>query len=216
MTHLISRHRAYEGRAVGNLGGGVVFKESLFIRRIDLCMEPFSPSTATASSAPVPVEEIRSLKPSIRTVWAIKRGAAAAIVTFAVFFYDLTHLFGASDIPFGIMTGGIILLGLLYTLLWPRLLFRSWGFSVRPEEIYIERGVLNHIRTIVPLRRIQHVDVSQDLLEREFSLGRLVVHTAGSRSSDVVIPGLNLNEAERIRDKVKQYILEDPLMEDPV
>ena len=179
-------------------------------------MEPLPPSTATASSAPVPVEEIRSLKPSIRTVWAIKRGAAAAIVTFAVFFYDLTHLFGASDIPFGIMTGGIILLGLLYTLLWPRLLFRSWGFSVRPEEIYIERGVLNHIRTIVPLRRIQHVDVSQDLLEREFSLGRLVVHTAGSRSSDVVIPGLNLNEAERIRDKVKQYILEDPLMEDPV
>lgn len=179
-------------------------------------MESSPQPPAPAPSASVPAEEVQSLETSIRTVWAIKRGAAAAIVTFAVFFYDLTHLFGSSDIPFGIMTGGIILLGLLYALLWPRLLYRSWGFSVRPEEIYIERGVFNHIRTIVPLRRVQHVDVSQDLLEREFSLGRLVVHTAGSRSSDVVIPGLNLNEAERIRDKVKQYILEDPLMEDPV
>jgi hypothetical protein len=32
----------------------------------------------------------------------------------------------------------------------------------------------------------------------------------------VVIPGLRLEEAERIRDEVKQFILEDPLMEDPV
>jgi hypothetical protein len=72
------------------------------------------------------------------------------------------------------------------------------------------------VRTIVPLRRIQHLDVSQDVLEREFSLGRLVVHTAGSRSSDVVIPGLKLEMAERMRDEVKRYILDDPLMEDPV
>jgi hypothetical protein len=58
--------------------------------------------------------------------------------------------------------------------------------------------------------------VSQDILEREFALGRLIVHTAGSRSSDVVIPGLPLDTAERMRDEVKRYILDDPLMEDPV
>lgn len=80
----------------------------------------------------------------------------------------------------------------------------------------MEHGVLKHVRTVVPLRRIQHVDVSQDLIEREFALGRLVVHTAGSRSSDVVIPGLPLPDAEEIRDKIKRFILEDPLIEEPV
>jgi hypothetical protein len=31
-----------------------------------------------------------------------------------------------------------------------------------------------------------------------------------------VVPGLPLSEAERIRDEVKRFILEDPLTEDPV
>ncbi|PEN14596.1 hypothetical protein CRI94_06125 [Longibacter salinarum] len=174
-------------------------------------METDSPPPETTSS-----DNLRSLEPSMRTVWAIKRGVFVAFVSFAVFFYDLAHLFGTSALPFGTLTGIVVVLGTAYALFWPRLLYRSWGFSIRSEEIYIEHGVLNHVRTVVPLRRIQHLDVSQDLLEREFSLGRLVVHTAGSRSSDVVIPGLNLKEAERIRDRVKQFILEDPLMEDPV
>lgn len=161
-------------------------------------------------------DEIRSLEPSVRTTWAVKRGAFVFFVAIAALFYDLMHLFGTSAMPFGALTGGVLILGAVYALIWPRLMYRSWGFSIRSEEIYIEHGVINHIRTVVPLRRIQHLDVSQDLLEREFSLGRLIVHTAGSRSSDVVIPGLNLKEAERIRDRVKQFILEDPLMEDPV
>jgi membrane protein YdbS with pleckstrin-like domain len=133
------------------------------------------------------------------------------------FFYDLTHLFSPNAwLPFGVLPGTVLGLGLLYTLVWPRLRYRAWGFALRPEELYMEHGVLNHVRTVVPLRRIQHVDVSQDLIEREYALGRLVVHTAGSRSSDVVIPGLPLGEAERIRDEIKRFILEDPLTEDPV
>jgi uncharacterized protein len=63
----------------------------------------------------------------------------------------------------------------------------------------------------VPLRRIQHLDVSQDILEREFGLGKLIVHTAGLRSSDVVLPGLQHEVAERLREEMKHYILEDAL-----
>ncbi len=172
--------------------------------------------TVPTSSPSLSVDEIHALEPSIRTVWSIKRSAFVAFVSLGALFYDIISFLESDAFPFGVLTGTVVVLGGIYAFLWPQLLYKSWGFSIRSEEIYIEHGVLNHIRTIVPLRRIQHLDVSQDLLEREFSLGRLVVHTAGSRSSDVVIPGLNLKEAERIRDQVKQYILEDPLMEDPV
>lgn len=174
-------------------------------------METVSTSSKTHSAA-----KVHALEPSIRTVWSIKRATFSAFVSFGVLFYDIATFWGSDALPFGLITGTVVVLGALYSFFWPRLIYNSWGVSIRSEEIYIEHGVLNHIRTIVPLRRIQHLDVSQDLLEREFSLGRLVVHTAGSRSSNVVIPGLNLKKAERIRDQVKQYILEDPLMEDPV
>jgi membrane protein YdbS with pleckstrin-like domain len=162
-------------------------------------------------------EPIRSLDPSIRTIWLIKMAGMSMLLFLPVLFYDLTHLFSPDSwLPFGVLSGTVLVLATLYCLAWPRLRYRSWGFALRPEEIYMEHGVLQHVRTVVPLRRIQHVDVSQDLIEREFALGRLVVHTAGSRSSDVVIPGLPLPEAEKIRDKIKRFILEDPLIEEPV
>jgi hypothetical protein len=161
-------------------------------------------------------DTIHSLHPSIRTIWTIKGVGLTLVLFLPALFYDLTHLFEPGWIPFGVLSGTVLGLGLLYAFVWPRLRHRAWGFALRPEELYTEHGVLNHVRTVVPLRRIQHVDVSQDLIEREYALGRLVVHTAGSRSSDVVVPGLPLSEAERIRDEVKRFILEDPLTEDPV
>ena len=162
-------------------------------------------------------DTIRSLDASIRTIWTIKLAGLTLFLFLPALFYDLTHLFSTDPwVPFGTFSGIVLVVGLLLCLVWPRLRYRAWGFALRREELYREHGVLNHVRTVVPLRRIQHVDVSQDLIEREFALGRLVVHTAGSRSSDVVIPGLPLSEAERIRDEIKRFILEDPLTEDPV
>ena len=162
-------------------------------------------------------DAIRSLDPSIRTIWMIKMAAFSVFLFLPALFYDLTHLFSpGSWLPFGALSGTVLVGGILYSVAWPRLRYRAWGFVLRPEELYMEHGVLRHVRTIVPLRRIQHIDVSQDLVEREFALGRLVVHTAGSRSSDVVVPGLPLSEAKAIRDKIKRFILEDPLTEEPV
>ncbi len=171
----------------------------------------------TALSAVVPDDAVRSLDPSIRSIWRIKLAGLILALFLPALFYDLTHLFSPDSwMPFGVLSGTVLGVGVLHCLFWPYLRYRAWGFALRPEELYMEHGVLNHVRTVVPLRRIQHVDVSQDLIEREYSLGRLVVHTAGSRSSDVVLPGLPLPEAERIRDAIKRFILEDPLTEDPV
>lgn len=162
-------------------------------------------------------EVLHSLDSSIRSIWRIKLAGLTLLVFLPALFYDLTHLFDPTSwVPFGVLSGTVLGVGLLYTLVWPGLRHRFWRFALRSEELYMEHGVLTHVRTVVPLRRIQHIDVSQDLIEREFDLGRLVVHTAGSRSSDVVIPGLPLSDAERIRDEVKRFILEDPLTEDPV
>ncbi len=172
-------------------------------------------AASDAAFADVAAEEpVRSLDPSIRTIWTLKMAAFSMLLFLPALFYDLTHLY--SWLPFGVLSGTVLVGATLYCVAWPRLRYRAWGFALRPEEVYMEHGVLKHVRTVVPLRRIQHVDVSQDLFEREFALGRLVVHTAGSRSSDVVIPGLPLSEAEAIRDKIKRFILEDPLIEDPV
>lgn len=71
--------------------------------------------------------------------------------------------------------------------------------------------MLVRVRTIVPLRRVQHLDIAQDLIEREFGLARIVLHTAGTRHSAVVLPGLRQEQAEALRDAIKRYLLEETL-----
>ncbi|MFQ5568899.1 MAG: PH domain-containing protein, partial [Rhodothermales bacterium] len=121
---------------------------------------------------------MQPLDPAIKSVWTIKLSLGWAIIGFVVLTYDVFQLFDPDRLlPFGVLTGLVILLGVTLTLLLPRLRYRFWRFDLRPEELYLERGIFNRVRTIVPLRRIQHLDVSQDLLERNFHLGKLIVHT---------------------------------------
>ncbi|MEM1128134.1 MAG: PH domain-containing protein [Bacteroidota bacterium] len=150
------------------------------------------------------------LHASIQTVWSIKLGLVWAVLLVAALAYELSHLFvDERTLPLGVLAGLVLVMGLSISLGLPRLRYRTWRYDLRPEELYLEYGILNRVRTIVPLRRIQHLDVSQDVLEREFELGKLIVHTAGSRSSDVVLPGLQYDHAEQLRDEVRTYVLRD-------
>ena len=152
---------------------------------------------------------MRQLEPAIRTIWMLKLGAALLLLVGGVFFYEIVQwLSGAGGRwPF-VLSGTLLIVSLALSTGLPYLQYRYWRYALRPEELYLERGIFNRVRTVVPLRRIQHVDVSQDLFEREFDLGKLVVHTAGGRSSDVALPGLRYETAERLRDDVKHYVLD--------
>lgn len=155
---------------------------------------------------------MQRLEPSIRTIWTLKLGAGLLLLVGAVFFYEgVQWLSGtAGRWPF-VFSAAVAVAAVGITVAVPRLRYRYWRYALRTEELYLERGIFNRVRTVVPLRRIQHVDVSQDLFEREFNLGKLVVHTAGGRSSDVAVPGLRYETAERLRDNVKHYVLDDTL-----
>lgn len=160
--------------------------------------------------ADVPAAQERPLHPAIKHVWRLKLGLLTAAFVLLVLAYEVFHAFDARrDFPFGVLTGVALTVGLALTLGLPRLVYRYWHFDLRPDALYLERGVFNRVRTLVPLRRIQHLDVSQDVFERHFGLGKLIVHTAGTRSSDVVLPGLAYAEAEHLRDAVRHYITED-------
>lgn len=152
------------------------------------------------------------LHPAVKTVWRIQLGLFLAFVVMAAIGYEILQFF-ADDrfFPFGVLSGALMLSSIGLGIGLPAFRYRYWQYDLRDEELYLERGIFNRVRTIVPLRRVQHLDVSQNLIEREYNLGKLIVHTAGTRSSDVILPGLLIEEAEQLRDTVKRYILDDTL-----
>lgn len=98
---------------------------------------------------------------------------------------------------------------LLLTTVLRYLGFRIKGYAVRQHDLMYRRGLLFRSVTVVPFTRIQHSEVEQGVIERQFGLSSLSVFTAGGSQSDLVIPGLKREDAERIRNFLSQKVAAD-------
>lgn len=87
--------------------------------------------------------------------------------------------------------------------------FRAWGYRLEGQELHVRHGVWSQTETIVPMGRVQHIDIEQGVIERANSVCRLVMHTAGTAHSVVHLPGLTRERAEEIRDIIRAHIQED-------
>ncbi|MCI4667430.1 MAG: PH domain-containing protein [Bacteroidia bacterium] len=103
--------------------------------------------------------------------------------------------------------GWLLFMGISLILRW--LGFRHKAYALRERDIHYKTGLLWRSETSIPFHRIQHAEVSQGLIERVFKLSRLKVFTAGGESSDLVVPGLEPDHANSLKD----YILNKSALE---
>ena len=89
----------------------------------------------------------------------------------------------------------------LATLWFVRRRVRAWSYTERAEDLIVSRGVLVRRLSVVPYGRMQFVDVSAGPVERAFRLSTVKLHTAAA-ASDARIPGLERDEAARLRDRL--------------
>jgi len=101
-----------------------------------------------------------------------------------------------------IVTGSIVLLWVL-NLIWVNKAFEKKKYSLRQKDLVYCKGLLWSKRTTIPFNRIQHAEVKQGPIERIFKLHNLKVFTAGGSTSDLSIPGLTEENA----NKLKAFIL---------
>jgi membrane protein YdbS with pleckstrin-like domain len=95
---------------------------------------------------------------------------------------------------------GVVLVALL-VLVFVRNRFRAWAYAERDEDLIVSRGVMFRRLSVVPYGRMQFVDVTAGPVERAFRLATVKLHTA-SAASDARIPGLERDEAARLRDRL--------------
>lgn len=79
--------------------------------------------------------------------------------------------------------------------------FRAWAYQERDEDLLVSRGVLIRRLSVVPYGRMQFVDVTSGPVERVYRLATVKLHTAAA-ASDARIPGLERDEAARLRDRL--------------
>lgn len=119
-------------------------------------------------------------------------------------------LHGRIGIPFGFLAGltfgwGVITVVFLVPGRW-----RRWGYAFTDRELHVANGWLTRRHTVVPVSRVQHIDVSQGPLERSAGVATLSLHTAGTEQNLVVLPGIKRERAEEIRDVIRSRISDAP------
>jgi uncharacterized protein len=102
----------------------------------------------------------------------------------------------------GGVIAAVVVLGCGGITLWfVRNRFRAWAYAERDEDLIVARGVLMRRMSVVPYGRMQFVDVTAGPVERVFRLATVKLHTAAA-ASDARIPGLEREEAARLRDRL--------------
>ena len=162
--------------------------------------EPDAPDTVTAGeSEPAarrlerPETEWQRVSPKyipVDMIGTLVFGAIATAVAFVPFW-----LGWAEGWLLGIGMGALFLVVLALT---PRRV-RSIGYLLRDDDLLFRRGIMFQRFVAVPYGRMQLVDISRGPIARAFGLAELKFVTAAA-SSGVLIPGLPLAEAERLRD----------------
>ena len=80
--------------------------------------------------------------------------------------------------------------------------YRAWGYALDRRVLLVKKGVWFRSIKLLPLPRLQHVDVRRGPLQRQFGLATLVLHTAGTHAAAIEVPGLDAQDALRLRDQL--------------
>jgi membrane protein YdbS with pleckstrin-like domain len=123
----------------------------------------------------------------------------AAFVLAGVLPEDHAWLRTAQDVvPFLVLVGAV-----LATAIVPALRARRWRWRLDDVELDLRHGVLTDTRTIIPVARIQHVDVRRTAFAQLAGVSSVVVHTAAGATE---IPALTTADAGLVRDRIAGLI----------
>lgn len=115
-----------------------------------------------------------------------------------------------ADRPVVLVPGLIALAGLLAGAAIGVLRHRRIGWKLDDDgSLATRRGGVWRTDTLVPVSRVQHLDLERGPLERRLGLATLVVHTAGTRMAAVRLPLLALADAEALRTHLARQVETD-------
>ena len=151
--------------------------------------------------------QLHPVEPGYKNVLRVRMGILWLILWIGGAICDQAFL---SATPFyGLPSLGVPILALAALATAPRRIYDRLRYTLTERLLRVVRGWLFHVDTVVPLVRVQHIDVTRGPLEKMFGVATLVVHTAGTHNSIVTLPGLAPERAAEIRDIIREPVRTD-------
>ena len=164
--------------------------------------------TALAAPAPPPTSEPAlpgdatriQLPARVITYWRVQDALGTAFflivaIAIAVAVPDLPAWVRALIVAVPLIIGGLVI-GMVVPVR-----YRIWWYAIGETQIDLQHGWLFVTRTVIPMTRVQHVELEVGPLASRFTLSSLKIHTAAGA---VEIPALDQAEGERIRQQIAE------------
>ena len=147
--------------------------------------------------APVQIQEFEGLETKYKYLQHVN-----ATIVLAIFLsiFSIFALVVSQKTPFLVLVGvpAFFILLFVWRSVFIVLGFPKKGYLLREQDVSYRSGLLIYKLTTIPFNRIQHVEVSQNMVEKSFGLSRVKIFTAGGSVSDLSIPGLLPDKAHQI------------------
>ena len=95
----------------------------------------------------------------------------------------------------------LILISMLYIVASIKL----QGVAMRQHDIAFKKGIIWQRVTILPLARVQHIEIHRGPIERKLGLASLKLYSAGGMSADLQVSGLTHTDCKNMRQFVQDY-----------
>lgn len=97
----------------------------------------------------------------------------------------------------------IILLALLDIVLFPKIRYNRYKYLITDEKIEVKKGLFLITTSIIQIKRVQKIELSNGPIDRIFNLSNVNIYTA---AGTVDIEFLNDDEAKNISEKVNALL----------
>ena len=120
-----------------------------------------------------------------------------------VFLFSSTSSLRNFNLLAAALLGTGVLIAYAVMLAWEYLVWKNYSYSIEEDKIKITKGVIRKNQREIPLKRIQNVDISRNIVHRVVGLSKVDLETAGGSDTEASLKYVTPDEGERIREHVK-------------
>ena len=147
-----------------------------------------------------------------------KEAMWAAVISWLIFVVIFTAIASTAatflNFPYLMIALSVILVVAIVVGILINISYRYRGYALREHDMIFQSGMLWRKRTVLPFRRVQHVETQQGILQRHFGLTSLKLFTAGGHKADLSITGMDAEVTESIKHQLLGKIADEPEQDD--
>ena len=145
------------------------------------------------------------LDPRVKAVWRINDAIWITLIGLCVGFFAVMPMSFAFPNLAGMFLAVFGACMLVVYVVWlavlPPIRYMRWRYEVSEDYLDIAKGIVWRKRYTIPFIRVQNTDTRQGPILRAFGLASVTVSTA---AKEHVIPGLQFDAAEQLRDRAAE------------